>query len=348
MKNKLFIGLLFCTLALIGCKKPTDGNDKKVPAVYNGFYNYPAGRVNQNGTLTIQNLSAGEVIIFNGIVDKDNYLGTIDGLGKVTLKLPDEKFYSIVAVDKSVYEEKTTNAAQTSYFTYYSNIQGYKIDVNVSGSSGNGTWLISNPTSYWVRFEKNDKSQNYAVVAPGALRVPVPIERDRAYDYNVYFTKEVKLNGKIISVIETVDTDLFGTAVAKSANSYVYNTLVGTDINPSSMLKPSVMIKNDYNGTVYCKKSNIYLSNGAEAVDNLPLVSGERMVYVGLSAGDVLNTLNFENMAWTAGGKGNLFLQDDTVMENGKVYQITLSGNNKDDRRVELTAVLTADAVFSE
>ena len=339
--------------SLVSCKTNDDddkGKDEKSsPAVYNGFFNYPNGRVDQNGTLTVQNQSASEILLFNGTVDKDNYLGTVNSLGSVKLKMSEEKFYSVVAVDKSVYEEKTTNAAQTSYFTYYSNIQAYKIDVTASGLSGNGTWLISNPTSYWVRFEKNDKSQNYAVIAPGALRVAVPIERDRAYDYNVYFSKEVKLNGKIISVIETTDTDLYGTAVAKAKNSYVYPTTVGTDINPSSSLKPSVMIKNDYNGTIYCKKSNIYLNNGSDAAaDNLPLVSGERMVYVGLEAGDVLNTINFENNAWTAGKKGNLYLTNDTVMDNGKVYVITITGNNKEDRKAELTEILSADKVFAE
>lgn len=349
---QVLLGIICFAGLLASCSDDDDddsGSGSQTPAVYNGFYEYPTGRVSASGTLTVQNQSASEVLLFNGTVEGANYLGTVGSLGSVQLKLSEEKFYSVVAVDKSVYEEKTTNAAQTSYFTYYSNSQAYKINVSTSASSGSGTWLINNPTSYWVRFEKSDGSQNLAVVAPGGLRVAVPIEIDRAYDYKVFFTKEVKLNGKIISVVETTDTELYGTAVAKSANSYLYSTTVGTDVKPSSSLKPSLMIKNEYGGTVYCKKSSIYLNNGSgAATDNLPVISGETMVYVGLSEGDSLNTINFENVAWTAGNKGNLYLSDDTKMENGKVYVITLSGSNSSDRAVTLTSVSDADEVFTE
>lgn len=344
----IFTAALF---SFAGCADNEEENTQapagQTPAVYNGFYEYPTGRVSADGTLTIQNQSAAEVLLFNGKVEGANYIGTVNSLGSVKVKLPEEKFYSVVAVDKSVYEEKTSEASQTSYFTYYSNSQGYKITVSTSASSGTGNWLISNPTSYWARFEKADGSQNLAVIAPGAMRVSVPIERDRSYDYKVFFTKEVKLNGKIISVVETTDTELYGTAVAKSANNYLFSTTVGTDVNPTANFKPSLIIKNDYSGTVYCKKSNIYLNNGsAAATDNLPVVSGEKMVYVGLEAGDALNTINFENLAWTSGNKGNLFLTDDTVLENGKVYTITLSGTNSSTRAAELTSVAEADTLF--
>ena len=121
------ISLIACDTSSIDSKSNDDSNkeagnnenNQNIPAVYNGFYNYPTGRVDQTGKLTIQNQAATDVLLFNGSVTPENYLGTVNSLGSVLLKMPDEKFYSIVAVDKSVYEEKATQASQTSYFTYY-------------------------------------------------------------------------------------------------------------------------------------------------------------------------------------------------------------------------------------
>ena len=49
-------------------------NDVTVPAVYNGFYNYPIGRVDPTGTLTVENKAAAKVLLFNGTVEGSNFL----------------------------------------------------------------------------------------------------------------------------------------------------------------------------------------------------------------------------------------------------------------------------------
>lgn len=331
----VFAGLLFCGLALAGCKQAADENNNtdnkgssSVPAVYNGFYNYPTGRVDATGTLKINNNAAMEVLLFNGTVTADNYLGTVSSLGSVLLKLPDEKFYSIVSVSKSNYEEKANQAAQLSYLTYYSNTQGYSLTVSTSAGSGTGTWLINNPTSYWVELKTSDEQQNLAVVAPRATRVAVPIEINKDIDFHVFFKKEITFNGKIVAVVETTDTRLYDTAVANADNSFTFSTTIGSNgLNPSASLKPSILIKNNMQrGTVYCKKSNSYLTNGATSAGNLSVPAGQSQLYVGLSAGDKLNTINFENQAWLA-ENGNLWMTDTTEMENGKLYVIELTGN---------------------
>ena len=325
-----------------------NNQNQNTPAVYNGFYNYPTGRVDPTGKLTVQNQAATDVLLFNGSVTAENYLGTVNSLGSVILKMSDEKFYSIVAVEKSIYEEKAAQASQTSYFTYYSNLLINKVNVTTSKSSGSGTWLISNPTSYWVSFTSGDRAQNYAVIAPGALRVSVPIEPNKNYDFQVFFTKEITLNGRIVATVETTDTDLYDTAVAKESNNYQFNTTIGSgNLNPSASLKPSILIKNNLSrGSVYANKSTIQLTNGANTVDGgLAVIAGESQLYVGLEAGDNINTINFENMAWTATGNGNLFVKDDFKMENGKLYIITLSGSDAATRSTSVE-VVDAEAYF--
>lgn len=346
--------LLSCALLLISCNNIANdynpSNDSDFPAVYNGFFNYPEGRVDQNGKLTIQNQAASDVLLFNGSVTAENYLGTVGSLGTVTLKMPEEKFYSIVAVEKKNYEEKAAQAGQTSYFTYYSNLLINKLNVTTTTTSGTGTWLISNPTSYWVSFTSGDGAQNYAVVAPGALRVAVPIEVNKNYNFKAFFTKEVTFNGKVIATVETTDTDLYDTAVAKESNNYQFNTTIGSgNLNPSTTLKPSILVKNNLaRGSVYANKSTIQLTNGANTVDGgLAVIAGESQLYVGLEAGDNINTINFENMAWTAGGHGNLYVTEDIIMEVGKLYIITLSGSDASTRTTSVE-IIDADTYFEQ
>jgi len=149
-----------------------DGGDDE--AGYEEFYNYPDGRANGNGTLTISNSVASPVLLFTSDVAPGNYIGTVGSLSSVKVKLPEEKFYTIVAVDKANWEEKGAQAAQYSELTYYSNTQGYSITVSPDNLSGAGQWIINNYTNYWVALKKSDLSSNFAVVAPTAKRVIVP------------------------------------------------------------------------------------------------------------------------------------------------------------------------------
>lgn len=351
--------------SLFGDKNPSDGAgnlppvenppaeekpEDKIPAVYNGFFNYPIGRVDPTGMLTVQNQSASDVLLFNGSVSAENYLGTVTSLSSVILKMPEEKFYSIVAVEKSNYEEKAAQAGQVSFFTFYSNLMINKVNVSTTKSSGTGTWLISNPTSYWASFTSSDRSQNYAVIAPGALRVKVPIEINKNIDFLVFFTKEVTFNGRVVATVETTDTELYNTAVAKENNNYQFSTTIGSaDLTPSTSLKPSILVRNNLTrGSVYVNKSTIQLTNGADTIDGgLAVIAGESQLYVGLEVGDKISTINFENNAWTAGGYGNLFVTEDYEMEAGKLYILTLTGSSSDTRAVSVE-VVDADKYFEE
>jgi len=340
----LFWCLLVMCFVMVGCDNLTEIIGDDVPAVYNGFYNYPIGRVDPTGTLTVQNKAAAKVLLFNGTVEPNNFLGIVDSLSSVKLKLPEEKFYSIVAVDASNYEEKTTQAAQTSEMTCYSNAQAFTVSVSTSGSSGAGRLVINNHTSYWVTIKASDLSQNYAVAAPNALRVAVPVEMNKPYDYEVYFTKEVTLNGKIIAIVETTNKSLGDSFQLDSKSPrFTIDIRPNNNIDSSSSLKPSVLVKNRMKTkSIRCYKGNTVLSNGATPDGDFVLMSGREQLFVDFNAGDSLSMLNFSNPSW----EGNrLYLNDDTVLENGKVYIIEVTGE-LEDRACSLVSVEDAEEYF--
>ena len=167
--------------------------------------------------------------------------------------------------------------------------------------------------------------------------------------YKVYFTKEVTFNGKVIAVVETINRELGGIGWTDSEGP-IYPINVGTgELKPVSSLKPSILVKNATSThSVYCLKGNTYLSNGAVATGNFVLRAGRQQLFVGFNTGDKLNTVNFENIAWTDTGKGNLFMTDDTVLENGKVYVIEITGTSSNDRACSLVSVEDAEAYFEE
>ena len=331
------ISLIACDTSSINSKSNDDSNkeagnnenNQNIPAVYNGFYNYPTGRVDQTGKLTIQNQAATDVLLFNGSVTAENYLGTVNSLGSVLLKMPDEKFYSIVAVDKSTYEEKTIQASQTSSFAYYSNTLTNKVNVTAIKSSGSGTWVISNQSNYWATFTSIDRTQNYAVIAPETSNVNIPIEPYKYYDFRIFLTKEITLNGKTIGVVETTDTEeVYDSAIATESNNYQFKTITSDFFVPT--LKPSILVINNLDkDSVYTNKSSTQLTNGTSTLDSrLAVIAGSSQLYGGFEAGDNINTINFENKAWTENGHENLFVTENIKMENGKLYIITLSGSD--------------------
>ena len=83
------------SLMLAGCPETDDNktppppqNPNQTNPIYNGFFNFPTGRVDVNGgRLTITNSIASEVLLFEGKVDKDNYIGMVSSLGSVKIRL---------------------------------------------------------------------------------------------------------------------------------------------------------------------------------------------------------------------------------------------------------------------
>jgi hypothetical protein len=287
--------------------------------LYTKFHNYPTGRVDQNGLLEIKNTIASEVLLFTGTVEQDNYIGTVSSLGSVHVKLPDEKFYTIIGVEKKNYEERQSQASQFNVLTYYSNTQGYSVSVSPSSTYGAGNWVFNNNTSYWVQIKKADLSQNYAVIAPNAQRVIIPIPMNTPHDYLLYFSKELKYNGKVVALVETTDISQANTAQATDTNP-TYTTSIQTAAGANSSIKPAVMVQNQTNKSIRVYYANNQKTNGAAGGD-LVITGGTSQLVSGFEINDTTNVIEFSAIAWAGQNKK---VPVTMPMLANKVYEITI------------------------
>jgi hypothetical protein len=342
IRNKLFLaGKLAASLAFVlvlaGCLNFLGGNDddkdEDIPEAYENFYNYPSGRIKSNGTLQIRNTVTSPVLLFTSDVSPDNYIGTAGSLSSVNVALPDEKFYTIVAVQKSEYEEKGKEAAQFSDLTYYSNTQPYSLAIQASEMGGAGQWIITNNTDYWVSFMKSDQSGTvYAVAAPRATRIIIPVSFEKSYDFIPHFYRQLKYNGNIVALVEFDDPNQQNTVYTDSQYPTNRTTIGGSgNINPNgSTIKPAVLFTNssDKNVRIYLGLNN-QLTNGGMVGADFVVVSGRTFMFTStendtvqkLETGVSTSSINFE-----VPGQGDVSVSENIIMQNDKVYHVTLSG----------------------
>lgn len=298
------------------------GSEKNV---FKDFANYPAGKKDSSGHLTIKNQIAESVLVFTDIVKPENYIGTISANSSITVKLNAEKFYTIVSVVKSAYENYEKEASQTSALTYYSNSQGYTISVSPENLQGSGKWIISNPTKYWVSLEAVDNSKTYAVVQPEALNVLVPIKTDTNYSYKVVYKKELKYQDKILAIADMTIRSQNDTAVASKSNNYRFTTDIPANADGNSLsnnLSPAVYFTNQSGKTVQFFNGQMLLANAASANDEFSIPFGATEMLTGLSAGANVNGLLVKSVAWDPQS-----CTESMEMKNGKVYKITITQN---------------------
>jgi hypothetical protein len=333
------------TVALIFLSCPVTGEDDTdddVPTVYEGFYNYPNGRTDPNGTLTIKNTVNSKVLIFTDSVSPSNYIGMIEGLSTVKVKLPEEKFYTIVAVDKTIYEEKGSQTYQFSDLTYYSNIQPYSMNVSPNSLFGAGTWILTNRSNYWVALQKVDGSgDNWAVLAPNTLRTTIPIPTGTSFDYVPHYYKELKYNGKVIALVEYDDVSQADT-VSTSTENPTFNTSIGKDVTPpSSNLKPAVLLTNNCDKTVrvYMGQNNQLSPSGTPGEDYAMASGWTTMITNGIEADTNTKSINFDSISWDS----RKYVSVDKVMQNDYVYRIVLAGNPTDGYATTVEEITAED-----
>jgi len=313
-----------------GCKEDEPEQKPETPEIpekYKDFYNYPNGRKDPSGTLQITNSVNSPALLFTNDVTPANYIGTVDSLSSIKVNLPEQKFYTIVAVDKKNWEERSDQAERFSDLTYYSRTQPYSMTVHPNSMYGGGKWIINNTTNYWVSFKKSDGSgEIYAVAAPNTARVIIPIQFNKAYDYIPHFYRELKYDGVVIALAESDDIRSANT-VYVTTNSPSFNTDIGVNItSPSANIKPAVFVTNGFNTysfRVYFGQNN-QLSNGA--VDDFVLTSGNSSIFTGLNEDANVNQINFYTIAL-----GRLYVKQDISMKKNKVYKINLSGSNENN-----------------
>jgi len=297
-------------------------NDKNAPIKYKDFYNYPIGRVDPSGLLQITNSVNSQVLLFTNDVSGINYIGTVGSLSTIKVKLPEQKFYTIVAVDKKLWEEKGEQAARFSDLTYYSNTQPFSMSVRPDSMGGAGKWYINNNTSYWVSFRKSDQSgEVFAVAAPNAKRVFIPVQLNKTYDYVPHFYRELKYDGQVIALAESDVISAADTVIVREANP-TFTTEIGDTKIPSSKIQPTIFFTNGSDKTVRAYSGGIQLGNGATpGGDDFALGAGDHFLFTGLTASMNLTSINFRSIAWSS----PVYVTQNMTMENNKVYNITLN-----------------------
>jgi hypothetical protein len=210
MKTMRKFSVLLLTAGLLfnfaGCPADDEGNKgEEIPAIYNGFYNYPAGRVDANGLLTINNTANSAALLFINSVDGADYIGTVEAQKSVKVKLADESLYAIIAVDKATYEGKTNQALHYTDLVYYSNSESYQVSVSPTKNYGNAQWKMNNRTNYWIQVKTPDLEKTYAVLQPQAVNRSIPINYNEYYEYTLVYSRELKNNGKVVDILEFND-----------------------------------------------------------------------------------------------------------------------------------------------
>jgi hypothetical protein len=143
------------------------------------------------------------------------------------------------------------------------------------------------------------------------------------YDYFVYFSKELKYNGKVVAMVETTDRSQANTAQVDAVNPVYTTTINPIQVPPS--IKPAVMVKNNGTKSVRVYYANQQKTNGAAGGD-LVITSGTSQLVSGFQTGDNTNVIEFSSVAWDQNKK----VPVDMVMAADKVYEITIPSNEED------------------
>lgn len=299
-----------------------DGKKEEIPALYKEFANYPNGKQDASGTLTLKNNGGFPVLCFTDTVDPKNYIGTVPSTGEITVKLSAGSFYNIVTVAKSSYEDNQTLAKQTSKLTYYSDTQAYMIDVAADNLVGGATWIFNNNTSYWVSIENVDGTgERFAVIKPDAKRVSIPVAKNTSYDYKIVYLKELKYKGKIMGIAEK-------TAMAENDTASFYNLdTMTTDITGKNItssdddLAPTVQFINNSGKSVRVYNGQIQLCDYGLTADDYSCADGVTALFAdSFTTNSNTSGISVRSVAWN----GAQTCTVDQKMEAGKVYVVTL------------------------
>ncbi|MCR5126191.1 MAG: hypothetical protein K6B43_13525 [Treponema sp.] len=291
--------------------------------VYADFANYPTGKQNSTGTLTLKNQVNSKVLVFTDSVAPANYIGTIPAQETIKVKLTAGKFYNIVAVQQSVYEENPELAAQTSKLAYYSDTQAYTVSVSPDNLTGSATWVFNNNTNYWVSVEHVDNSgETFAVIAPNAKRVSIPVQTNNSYPYKIVYKKELKYNNMTIAVAEK-------TAMAENDEASFYNlTTFTTDINGTATandddLAPCVQFINNTGKTIRVYNGQVQLTDAGISTEDYTLASGITAYFTAFTAETSSTSLNVRSVSWN----GAQSCTQNVTFQKGKVYVVTATPN---------------------
>ena len=318
----LMMGILLAGFNSCDLIQNMNGEDNSSgDSLYSDFENYPKGKENPKGLLTLTNDANTNVLVFTDSVCGSNYVGSIEALSSITVSLEPGKFYSIVSVTKEAYEKNPELAVQASVLVYYSNVQAYSVSVAPENMSGTATWVFNNYTSYWASIEKIDSSgEIYAVIAPNAKQVSVPVQTNKNYDYRVVYKKQLKYNGNIIAVSNKTSSIENDTASFMNLTTFTTD-LYGDATKDNSDLAPTVKFVNQTGKTIRVYNGQVQLADTGICADDYTLASGISAFFTGFEDGSRLTDLNIRNISW----KKNYYCNNSTVLKNGYVYTVVVS-----------------------
>lgn len=327
-KLGLAVAAILCVGLLSSCfiNLPGENGKDDVPAIYQGFYNYPNGKQDASGTLTLKNNLGYAVLCFVDSVDGKNYIGTVPSTGEINVKLTAGTFYNIVTVSQKSYEENPKLAKQSNKLTYYSDTQPYSIQVAAEDLVGGATWIFNNLTSYWVSIENVDGSgERYAVIKPNAQRVSIPVAKNTSYSYKVVYLKELKYKGTIMGIAEK-------TAMAENDDAAFYDVdQITTDLTGKNTtsndddLAPTVQFINNSGKSVRVYNGQIQLCNYGISADDYVCVNGVTALFTdSFTENSNATGIIARSTAWEEAQQCNV----DMTMKKGKVYVINLKQNN--------------------
>ena len=335
MKVKAGFAMVFTLAVFAGCNFLQNSDDDSSCENYDdsssenyedsaflGFENYPTGKQSSNGLLTLTNDTNTAVLAFTDSLYCGNYIGTIPAFSSIKVALDPGKFYCIVSVSKEAYLKDSSLAVQTSVLVYYSSIQAYTVSVSPENMTGSATWIFNNYTSYWVSVEKIDGSgETFAVIAPNAKLVRVPVQTNKNYDYRLVYKKQLKYNGNIIAVSNKTSSTENDTASFMNLTTFTTD-LYGDATKDNSDLAPTVKFVNQTGKTLRVYNGQVQLTDTGINAEDYALASGVSAFFTGFEEGSRLCDLNVQNIAWS----NRYYCTDSsTVLKNGYVYTIVVN-----------------------
>lgn len=325
----LCVGLM--TSCIINDNRSGSGSET-VPELYKDFYNYPKGKQDSTGTLTLKNNLGYAVLCFVDSVDGKNYIGTVPATGEIIVKLTEGTFYNIVTVSKKSYEENPALAKQSSKLTYYSNTQAYAIQVAADDLVGGATWVFNNKTDYWVSVESVDGSgERFAVIKPKAQNVSIPVAKNATYMYKVVYLKELKYKGTIMGIAEKTAMEENDVASFQNIDKWTLD-LTGKNLTTNDDdLSPTVQFINNSGKSVAVYNGQIQLCDYGISADDYWCADGITALFVdSFTEGSNTSGIIARSPAWEFPEQCNI----DKAMEKGKVYVITLKKNTTTTNKV--------------
>jgi hypothetical protein len=140
------------------------------------------------------------------------------------------------------------------------------------------------------------------------------------YDYFLYFSRELKYDGRTIALVDFTDRSQANTAqVSNSAPTFTTN--INNSSVPTSNIKPAVMVINNANQTVRVYRANTQMTNGAPSGDFV-VVGGQRQLISGFEIEDLTTAINFQANAWEF--PRYVPETEEWSMSTDKVYEITI------------------------